>query len=275
MLTHTFQHLSGIGKAADAKLKKAGLRSWDDALKTGKLPLTAKNCSTFIAGLEESYMRLETGDALWFSERLPAAEQWRLYPHFFAKAAYVDIETTGIVWPRAWITSIALYDGTDLKVYVRGRNLDDFIADIGEYALLVTWNGRAFDVPFLRRSFNITLKMAHLDLYPVFRSLGIRGGLKQVEKRLGMERGELEGVDGYMAVLLWHEYLRSGDESAVETLLAYNAEDVFSLEILCRHVCEQKGIVLPRACSNPVNPYTANVRLLDRLKKYTPGWPPS
>jgi uncharacterized protein YprB with RNaseH-like and TPR domain len=270
MLTNTFQHISGIGKSTDARLKQAGLCSWEAALKADRLPLKTELCADFMAELAESRARLEDGDALWFSERLPAAEQWRLYPHFCGRAAYVDIETTGLALAQAQITSIALYDGKALKVYVQGRNLDDFVADIAEYSLLVTWNGRVFDAPFLRRFFGIPLQMAHLDLYPVFRSMGVSGGLKKVEKYLGLDRHELDGVDGYMAVLLWREYLRSGNEKVMDTLLAYNAEDVFSLEILCRHVCAQNGITLPEASPRPVNPYKADVQLLARLKNYMP-----
>jgi uncharacterized protein YprB with RNaseH-like and TPR domain len=270
MLNHTFQHLRGIGKSTDAKLKAAGLCSWEAALKADSLPLKTELCATFRAALAESCQRLEAGDALWFSEMLPASEQWRLYPHFFSGAAYVDIETTGLAWPLAQITSIALYDGKTLRVYLQGRNLEDFVTDIAEYALLVTWNGRSFDAPFIRRFFKIPLQIAHLDLYPVFRSLGIRGGLKKVEKQLGLDRHELDGVDGYMAILLWNEYLESGDERAVETLLAYNAEDVFSLETLCHHACEQNGVKLSKTCSSPVNPYKADMELLARLRRYIP-----
>ena len=42
-------------------------------------------------------------------------------------------------------------------------------------------------------------------------SLGYRGGLKGCEKCLGLDRAELDGVDGYFAVLLWNEYRKSGN----------------------------------------------------------------
>jgi len=42
----------------------------------------------------------------------------------------------------------------------------------------------------------------------------------------------LAGVDGFFAVLLWHDYKRSGNEKALETLLAYNIQDVLTLENL-------------------------------------------
>lgn len=273
MLTRTFLHLPGIGKASEARLKEAGLHTWDDALRAEALPLESFRHPLLAAGLAESAERLATGDALWFSERLPAPEQWRLYPHFHDRAAFVDIETTGFSWPAGYITCIALYDGVSLKTYVHGRNLEDFARDILEYDLLVTWNGRAFDAPFLRRALNIPLRLAHLDLFPVFRSLGIRGGLKKVEKHFGLERPGLDGVDGYMAVLLWREYLRAGCGNALETLLAYNAEDVLSLETLCRHACVLRGVVPPplKSASCCANPFRPDEELLARLSRSLPS----
>lgn len=216
--------------------------------------------------------RLEQGDALWFSERLSLAEQWRLYPHFKPRAAYVDIETSGMSWPKGQITTIALYDGEDLKVYVNGRNLEAFLTDIRAYDLLVTWNGRAFDVPFICRAMNTELKMAHLDLFPVFRALGIRGGLKKVEKQLGLERCELDGVDGFTAIQLWREYIRWGEPGALETLLAYNSEDVFSLEFLSHFACEHYGCPVPGDTSKPENPFRPDVELVARLVEERREW---
>ena len=47
-----------------------------------------------------------------------------------------------------------------------------------------------------------------------------------------MDRGDLDGVDGYFAVLLWLDYQRSRNPKALETLLAYNIMDVVNLETL-------------------------------------------
>jgi len=50
---------------------------------------------------------------------------------------------------------------------------------------------------------------------------------------LGIGRGDdLDGVDGFMAVLIWNHYQRRNDKKALETLLAYNIEDVLNLEYL-------------------------------------------
>ena len=52
------------------------------------------------------------------------------------------------------ITTIAVYDGTSVFTYVQGENLQDFKEDIQKYKVLVTWNGKCFDIPFLQ-SFTI------------------------------------------------------------------------------------------------------------------------
>ncbi|MEJ2720538.1 MAG: ribonuclease H-like domain-containing protein, partial [bacterium] len=86
--------------------------------------------------------------------------------------------------------------------------------------------------PFVENYFGIKIDAAHIDLRYVLRSLGYAGGLKGCEKQLGIDRGDLDGVDGYFAVLLWNEFVDTGKERALDTLLAYNIEDAINLESL-------------------------------------------
>ncbi|MBC7530655.1 MAG: ribonuclease H-like domain-containing protein [Oligoflexus sp.] len=60
--------------------------------------------------------------------------------------------------------------------------------------------------------------------------LGYAGGLKAIERQIGLDRGDLRSVDGFLAVALWQEYKRRKSETALETLLAYNCADVINLE---------------------------------------------
>ena len=278
MLETCFIHLPGVGPAMCAKLAKAGIVCWDDALSL-PLPCGSAKAEQLREGIAESRKRLAEGDACWFGDALPPAQQWRLFPHFRDQAAYVDIETSGLSWPECHITTIALYDGSSVRTYVQGENLEDFANDILSYKLLVTWNGRGFDAPFLRRSLQIPLDkghMAHLDLLPVYRVLGLRGGLKKVEHRLGLDRDELSGVDGLAAVWLWRQYEASGDRCYLETLLAYNAADVLSLEYLAEYALEQHG----HGVCGPVpdaeflhrrNPHRADSKILARLRQMFSG----
>ncbi len=156
-----------------------------------------------------------------------------MYPDFSHNCIFLDIETTGI--SHAWndVTVIGAYDGRETKVFVKGRNLWDFPGYARKYSMLVTYNGRQFDVPFLKAKFSgLKLPAAHIDLRFVTHRLGLTGGLKEVERRLGLDReGELRDVDGFMAVKLWHEY-RRGNRAALDTLIRYNLEDVVGLKAI-------------------------------------------
>ena len=79
---------------------------------------------------------------------------------------------------------------------------------------------------------DLALPPLHVDLRFLLARLGYRGGLKKIEPRFGIQRpGEVDGMDGYMAVILWERHQR-GDRTALELLLQYNREDVVNLEIL-------------------------------------------
>ena len=102
-----------------------------------------------------------------------------------------------------------LYNGELLRYYVHGRNLDRFKSDIMKYKVLVTYNGKCFDIPVINRYFNIRVGRAHIDLRYVLSSLGYKGALKGCEKKLGLRRDGLDGVDGFFAVLLWNDFVEN------------------------------------------------------------------
>ena len=60
---------------------------------------------------------------------------------------------------------------------------------------------------------------------------GLYGGLKAVERKLGIPRNVM-GVDGSEAVRLWWRYRDSFDLEALDRLLKYNREDVINLKTL-------------------------------------------
>ncbi len=171
-------------------------------------------------------------DPAYFAEALGPKLLWRLFADFRGCTAYLDIETTGLGGPDDHITTASLYDGSQVSYYIYGVNLDRLPADLEKYRVLITYNGSCFDLPFIRNQFAIAVDHVHIDLRYLLSSLGYRGGLKGCEKSLGLCRGELDGVDGYFAVLLWHEYRERGNKKALETLLAYNMADTVNLENL-------------------------------------------
>lgn len=232
MLRHTFVHVPGIGERTERHLWSLGVVDWDCAMGgvAGRVPAHCRK--SLPAAIEESQQALVKRDACFFADRLASAHHWRLYSSFSDRTAFLDIETTGL-GAGSVVTTIALYDGQSIRTYVRDQNLHEFPADIRQYQLLVTYNGRTFDVPFLERQFpDLRLTQPHVDLRYLLASLGYKGGLKGCEQKLGIPRPQaLQDVDGFMAVRLWWAHER-GDRRALPALLRYNIEDTVNLRWL-------------------------------------------
>ncbi len=276
MLPHTFCHLPGIGAVQEQRLWRAGLTTWQHLLGEGE-PRPRRLRDDCESCLRESMDRHGQGDLAYFAGRLAASERWRLFPEGRPGCCFLDIETTGL-GVFADLTTVALYDGRQLRTFVAGENLADVPAALAEYRLLITYNGASFDLPVLERYFGIRLPQAHIDLRYVLAALGLKGGLKGVERRLGLERPGLEEVDGYFAVRLWHEYRRTGDARVLETLLAYNAQDTLNLEILMVEAFNRRvattpfgHLALPAAVA-AVNPFTPDAEVIARLQQSLVTW---
>jgi hypothetical protein len=194
MLQNTFIHIQSIGAITEQRLWESGIRDWDAI--DGDLPsrVAPRRRYFLLSGIEESRRHLEGCNPSYFSNLLPSNQCWRLFPEFRDSTVYLDIETTGLDRHFNEITTIALYDGQAIKTYVQGQNLDDFIEDIQKYKVIVSYNGKSFDVPFIEHHFNIRLDQAHIDLRYVLSSLGFSGGLKGCERQLDMDRGDLKDI---------------------------------------------------------------------------------
>jgi len=191
----------------------------------------------------------------------------------------LDIETTGLDRQYNSITTIALYDGHEIKTYVQGQNLDDFIDEIYKYKVIVTYNGKSFDIPFIENFFKIRLNHAQIDLRYVLYSLGFRGGLKGVERQLGTDRGNLRDIDGFFAVLLWNEFMKTKNQQTLDTLLAYNIQDTVTLENLMVIAYNMKlkdtpfyDNLLIEESTPPVNPFRVDLETVDRIKNSPQYW---
>ena len=274
MLKNTFVHVPGIGIRSEQKIWSSGIHSWDDLDKGDPSFVVRVGKERLERSIEESIEHLSNLNPEFFGNRLPSNHHWRMFPEFKESIAYLDIETTGLESWNNQITTIAVYDGTSIYTYVQGQNLQEFKEEIQKYKVLVTYNGKCFDVPFIESSFGITMTQVNIDLRYVLKSLGYTGGLKGCEKKAGIDRGELEGVDGYFAVLLWNELQRTKNHKALETLLAYNVQDVVNLETLMvltynlklkeTPFIESHLLELP---SPPQFPFQADLKTIERIKR--------
>ena len=240
MLRHTFIHAERVGSATERKLWSAGIHTWDQFLacqRENKLP--AAKLARLVPLVEESKLAIERKDVGFFASRLKSADQWRLYAEFHEQAAFVDIETTGLSPDFDQITVVGLLAGGKFHAYVQGKDLDQFSQAIADYPLVVTFNGAQFDFQFLRRKFRAFNPPAHIDLRFSLARLGHKGGLKEIERKLGIIRpSHLREVDGYEAVRLWSDH-RRGKPGSLDRLLEYCQHDVVNMKPLMERVANE------------------------------------
>lgn len=223
--------------------------------------------------------RQALGDLLQVSPATlaPFHPDFRLEGMDFRQAAFVDTETTGLgggagifafmvgVGAFAWddpnaATTGALPDNFVLRQYFmrhpgEERALLGALADdLGRQQMVVTFNGRAFDLPLLRgrylqhrrhlgergRVALIDEGAAHLDLLYPARRLWRRRlqscRLINLEQMiLGLARSE-EDVPGALIPQLYNDYLRTNQTGAINRIFYHNREDIVSMVALAHRL---------------------------------------
>ena len=151
--------------------------------------------------------------------------------------AYLDIETTGFIG-SSYPTVVGIAVDFPGDWFVEQLVGADITADAIRHVLegvttVYTFNGAGFDLPYLAWKPGVDLRWSldHRDLMQWCRRAGLRGGLKRIEKSLGIQRS-LPDVDGYDAVLLWQKYINEQSKDALDLLLEYNRADVENLYVL-------------------------------------------
>ncbi len=217
-IENSFIPVRGVGEKTERRLWAEGVTHWDEFDGRVVGATLADRIESFI---EEGRARLDRGDVSYFAESLPAASRWRLYENVREEACFLDIETTGLDPARDEVTTVSVHRGGETRTFVRGRDLtgERLRTELEAASLLVTFNGARFDVPFLEANYDLDASLPHVDLMYPCRKLGLDGGLKRIEREVGLER-DLPDLSGRDAVRLWHEYER-GDEAALETLIEY------------------------------------------------------
>jgi uncharacterized protein YprB with RNaseH-like and TPR domain len=236
MIEHTFQMLPSFGAKKEKNLWESGILNWDDFLSADSIgcvkPSLKEKSDPIIMQASEM---LKDEDAYGLSELIPKSEHWRMYDRFKDDAAYLDIETDGLS-RDALVTVVTVHRKNKTYTLTEGFDLDsESLSDaLDGSKLLVTFNGSCFDVPVLRNSFpEVDFDIPQYDLRFASRKVGFKGGLKPLEIELGIHRSEdIIDVDGAMAVHLWHQWKKHGDEDALNILQEYNRADTINLEYI-------------------------------------------
>ncbi len=110
MLPSSFSHIPGIGLKTEQRFWANGVCHWDDFDRRRLPRLSAAKGSEIENCLAASRTHLDESPN-FFTDLLPPARHWRIFPHFRERTAYLDIETTGASHGEDHITAITLYDG--------------------------------------------------------------------------------------------------------------------------------------------------------------------
>lgn len=256
MLQASFIFADGITEGMERAIWGRGVISWD-ILKRHRgeaaEAIGESRSLKLLDAVRRAEEALDAKDHNWFRQHWPQRETWRLVKGYCEdkELALVDIETTGRTPGYDQITVIGLSDGEAVeRAFVADRplagdeKLNDYITAIKNYKLIVTFNGESFDIPFIEKYFrdsNYHLEQPHIDLIWPARSLGLTGGLKDMEKQIGIARDEgIADMRGNEAITLWGQWKQSGDRAAYDRLVTYCKADCTNLKAFAEHVYEKK-----------------------------------
>lgn len=239
MIERTFQHVPGIGPWRERNLWAQGIRSWEAFPSAPLKPVVSRAKDPMIREwITKAATSLDARDLTGLASLLPAREHWRLMRAFREGAVFFDIETDGSA--RQLPTVVSLLDADGLQLFVRGENLEALPGALMRRPIWVTFNGSCFDVPVLRDHFpQLSRPTVHLDLRFLGNRIGLRGGLKQIERSLGLGRSNaIDGIGGMDAVLLWRSWLETRDPAGLQLLVEYNLYDALNLRSLLHRVLD-------------------------------------
>ncbi len=202
-----------------------------------------------------------------------------------SKAVFLDTETTGLglgAGTYVFLVGAGYLDGNDFRVkqfFLTGPGHEvAFLSALSEFlagfTTVVTFNGKAFDLPLLenryirhRQPFPF-VDPPHIDLLHPARRIWKRRldscALSSLEAQiLGLARSQ-QDVPGWEIPSRYFRYQRTGDSRELEGVFYHNLQDILSLAALMIHV--------DRILANPVcGLITSGLDFLSLGKAYARG----
>jgi len=154
--------------------------------------------------------------------------------------AFLDIETSF----EGEITVVGIYrgDGTIIQLVGVEITRSNLLKSLAGITTIYTYNGSRFDLPIIKGKLGVDLDdyFVTYDLMYDCWERNLYGGLKKVEKMLGIERC-LKDVNGWVAMELWDQYEKENNKEALQVLLEYNREDIINLPTLMEKLGKEGG----------------------------------
>mgnify|MGYP001766056536 CR=1 FL=1 len=162
-----------------------------------------------------------------------------------SEICYLDIETTGLGNTPLFLVGLMyardgklVLDQLFARDYTEEKAVLQFLSDIlGQFPVLVTFNGERFDIPFIAERMAVEMidfspPGAHVDLLPVARKvLGRRTPnhrLQTLEVFL-LGRKRKGDIPGSLIPVAYHEYVRTRNAVRMAGVIHHNRLDLLSM----------------------------------------------
>ena len=161
---------------------------------------------------------------------------------------FFDIETTGLSADISAITMIGCcdMDGNVIQWFnedglMQKQILSEFLAFIKPYDTLISFNGKTFDLPFLRAKIkefeldNSLESMKHLDLYQTlkpFKNLWELTKFRQKDLEQYLNFYRQDQISSKKLIKTYQNYLQTRDIKDKEAVFLHNREDLLGLRII-------------------------------------------
>ncbi len=192
---------------------------------------------------------VETTDTVLLNGTAIASGRLAVDPIRCSQLVFLDTETTGLAGgtgTKAFIVGVAMLTPPQIRIRqwlltrmaAEGALLQSVAEALPSNPVLVTYNGKSYDLPLLRTRYRMNRlpepfgDAQHLDLlHPVrrrYRNVWPNCRLTTAETRLlGTVRvGDLPGSEAPAA---WRRFLATGESDGVRRVLLHNAQDLTSL----------------------------------------------
>ncbi len=162
---------------------------------------------------------------------------------------YLDIETTGLARDTTilYLIGCGYYEQHNLHILQwfndDGVSEEEILQELEDFlssrdGIFFTFNGEGFDLPYLKRHYELNELSCRLDDYPsydLYKTLKIfqplfhlpHGRQKDWERFLGINRED--SFNGGQLISVYKEYLRTKKEDLLSLLLLHNEEDILGM----------------------------------------------
>lgn len=171
------------------------------------------------------------------------------------EVVFVDLETTGLsMTPVFLIGTMECGDcGFTFKQYLARDYSEEpgilsaFAERLSEARMIVTFNGKSFDLPYLRnRAVATGIKLprpkSHLDLlHEARRHFGRRTPNHKLQtlEQVVCGRCRQDDIPGHLIPAAYHDFVRTGDARKIGLILRHNLHDLLTMADLMRHMWQR------------------------------------